>query len=179
MVKLFFANILLSNHFPMGRMNISTRKKKDWYHSISVFTSQDITKMSIGGKLIECTILQFYGKNGAPILKKSIAKISCVGEHKNHKLYNISCRLGSCAVIGDLRTLDGYTAGHGMTTKTIENITDAAFDKWGNGKIPYVHQRNESYNCVAFIDDILSWVKEDIWSPRIEKLHEKYGLYVE
>ena len=175
----FFANILLSNHFPPGRMNVSTRKKGDWYHSISVFTTTDINTLSPGGRAINCTILHFYGQNGAPVLEKITSKISCIGTHKGKNLYKISAWPESCAVIGDVRTSDGYKNGYGKTSKSIKNITTAAFDKWGDNKIPYAHQRNESYNCVAFVDDILSWTEKDCWNERIKVMHEKYGLYIE
>ncbi len=179
MTILFFANILLSNHFPMGRMNVSTRKKGDWYHSISVFTKKNINTLSFKEKPIKCTILHFYGENGAPVLAKIESKISCIGTHKGNNLYKISAWPESCAVIGDVRFSDGYKKGYGNTTKSIKSIIDAAFGKWGDNKIPYAHQRSESYNCVAFVDDILSWVEKDCWNERIEKMHAKYGLYIE
>jgi hypothetical protein len=159
-------------------MNVPTRKKGDWYHSISVFTTKNINTLSPGGKDISCVILHFYGENGAPVLAKTISKISCIGTHKGKNLYKISAWSESCAVIGDVRTFDGYENGYGKTTKSIKSITTAAFGKWGDNKIPYAHQRSESYNCVAFVDDILSWAGKDCWNERIEAMHEKYGLYI-
>lgn len=92
-------------------------------------------------------------------------------------LKRLSPRLTSRGL--SLRTHNGFEAGYGQTTKSIAKLLTLLM-KMGNNQIPYAHhQHNESYNCVAFVDDILSWAKDDIWSSRIEQLHEKYGLYIE
>jgi hypothetical protein len=39
------------------------------------------------------------------------------------------------------------------------------------------HKRNESYNCVAFVDDILVCAIKGDWNKRINIMHKKYGLY--
>ena len=44
-MTLFYYNILLSHEYPIGRMKGPTRKKGDWFHSISVFSSVDINSI--------------------------------------------------------------------------------------------------------------------------------------
>lgn len=173
----FFANILLSHEFPSGRCSVHTRKKGNWYHSISVFTNKNILDLKIKSSL-KCTIIHFFGNKGSPVLETSESTIMCLDEHKGSKIYRVSLWPSSCAVIGDVRTLKGYKPGYGKCNTPIENIIYAAYEKWGNEKIPYAHQRNESYNCVGFVDDILSWAQYQQWSERIELLHQKYGLYI-
>jgi hypothetical protein len=173
-----FANILLSSYHPIGRMHIPNRKKGDWFHSISVFTSEDINCLPIGGQFVKCTVIHFFGHNGSPVLDMTDTTIRCVRNHMGKKLYNVSDWSNDVAVIGDIRTLNGYEPGYGSTETSINDIKSAAIGKWGNGKIPYTHQRNESYNCIAFSDDILVWATKNVWNPRIENMHEKYGLYI-
>lgn len=177
--ELFFANILLSNDFPMGRMKGPSRKKGDWYHSISVFTPKNFTQNNNPREFVPCTIIHFWAQNGSPVLATIKTKISFIRRHKGQKLYKIHCYPGSFGVIGHIRTEKGYITGFGNTNKKIKDIIKIAFSKWGYGKIPYAHQRNESYNCVGFVDDILIWTKNDHWNKRIEKLHKKYGLYID
>ena len=179
MVITHFANILLSNDFPMGRAGSATRKKGDWYHSIAVFTDSNIFDIQIGEYPVKCKIIHFYGEKGSPVLSVINSKISCMKEHKGKKLYKIHCWSSSYGVIGDVRTHNGFEPGYGNTTKSISEIIIAAYEKWGNDKIPYAHQHNEAYNCVGFVDDILSWAENDYWNLRIEKMHIKYGLYVD
>ena len=174
----FFANILLSNHFPPGRMNVSTRKKGDWFHSISVFTNADIDALPVGGPSIKCFVIHFFGHKGGPVLDMTNTSIRCVKKHMGKKLYNVAVWGNSVAVIGDIRTENGYEPGHGSTNLSINEIKAAAIGKWGNEKIAYAHQRNESYNCVAFSDDILVWAAKKRWNQRIEEMHNKYGLYI-
>ena len=173
----FFANILLSHEFPIGRSSIHTRKKGDWYHSISVFANESIHELKDNCSL-ECTVIHFFGENGSPVLDTIQTTITCIGHHNGYKLYRVSRWPHSCAVIGDVRTLKGYEPGYGNCNIPIKDIISAAYGKWGYGKIPYAHQRNESYNCVGFVDDILSWSQFHHWSDRIENLHHKYGLYI-
>jgi hypothetical protein len=170
-------NILLSKDFLMGKMSAPTRKKGDWYHSISVFTSNDIEKLNISEK-IPCTIIHFFGRNGSPVLSKIESYISTTSVHRNVRLYNIDSWEYSLCVIGQVRTLNGYEKGTGKCSKSISNIIENAFEKWGDSKIPYAHQRNEGYNCVAFVDDIFSFSTTENWSDRISKVHNKYRLYM-
>ena len=174
---LHFANILLTHEQPFGRMNGPTRKKGDWFHSISVFANTSIVDLTIG-VTTPCTVIHFYGEKGSPILDTFETYIKCYKEHRGRKLFNISAWSNSVGVIGDIRTLDGYNSGYGHCNRSIENIISSAFDKWGYNKIPYAHQKNESYNCVAFVDDILVWAKKGYWNDRIESMHNHYGLYI-
>jgi hypothetical protein len=174
----YFANILLSLDNPMGRMLAPRRKKGDWFHSISVFSSEDINNLPIGGQFVKCSIIHFFGHNGNPVLDITNTSIRCVRNHMGKKLYNVSEWSDSVAVIGDIRTSNGYECGHGSTEISFKDIKHAAIGKWGIEKIPYVHQRNESYNCVAFSDDILVWAKTKKWNKRIDDMHEKHGLYI-
>lgn len=176
--KTHFANILMTNDYPLGRMHAPKRKKGDWYHSIAVFATKSIDDLPIGGSPIECVIVHFFGENGSPVLSFLSSDIRCVRQHMGKKLYEITAWSGSTCVIGDIRTDNGYERGCGSSDMTIDEIVTIAIDKWGNNKIPYAHQRNESYNCVAFVDDILHWSSTRMWNPRIVNMHEKHGLYV-
>ena len=62
--KTYFANILLTNDIPMGRMHLPKRKKGDWYHSIAVFSNKSIADLPIGSSPIECVVLHFFGHKG-------------------------------------------------------------------------------------------------------------------
>ena len=172
----YFANMLLSKDFPMGRMSTPTRKKGDWFHSIAIFCNQNISELPVKGKMIKCTIIHFYGSSGTPVLSLCEAHIKCSSIHKGKKVYSIDLWDDSFAVIGDIKTNNGYEIGHGSSTIVINDIIDIAFNKWGYEQIPYTHQKRESYNCVAFVDDILHICKYHTWNPRIFDMHSKYQL---
>jgi hypothetical protein len=174
----YFANILLTSDYPMGRMHAPKRKKGDWFHSISVFSSEDINDLPIDGQSVECTVIHFFGYRGGPVLDITTTSIRCVRKHMGKKLYSVSGWSNYVAVIGDIRTAKGYELGYGSTLTSMDEIKSAAFGKWGSEKIPYAHQRNESYNCVAFSDDILVWAAKNRWNHRIEDMHKKHGLYI-
>jgi hypothetical protein len=174
--SIYYANILLTKDIPLGKMHGPKRKKGDWYHSISVFSQNSISDLSIGESII-CTVIHFHGKNGGPVLENFETTIKCLRTHIDKKIYCISGLEDSIGVLGDIRTLKGYEKGWGECKIPISDIINASFDKWGKDEIPYSHQRNESYNCVAFVDDILIWVSTNRWNERIEKMHEHYGLY--
>ena len=176
-LSIHYANILLTDDHPIGRMNGPTRKKGDWYHSISVFSNTSIVDLTIGSK-IPCTVIHFYGKKGSPVLSTFETYITCHREHRERKLYIVSAWSDSIGVIGDIRTMDGYNPGHGECNRTINNIIISAFKKWGYEQIPYTHQRNESYNCVGFVDDILVWANTGQWNERKEIMHNHHGLYI-
>lgn len=173
-----FANILLTDDHPMGRMNAPKRKKGDWYHSIGVFANKSIVGLPIGSKPIDCTVIHFFGHRGSPVLSRLRTKIRCIKKHMGEKLYILSAWDTSVGVIGDIRTDNGYENGAGACDIPIQQIESTAFEKWGNEKIPYAHQRNESYNCVAFVDDILVWASTGRWNPRIIDMHAHHKLYI-
>ena len=175
--SIHYANILLTNDRPIGRMNGPTRKKGDWYHAISVFANSSIADLPIGQQ-IQCTVIHFYGQKGSPVLSTFETFIKCDSEHRGRKLYILSSWSYSVGVIGAIKTLNGYSQGYGQSDRQIDDIIISAFNKWGYDKIPYSHQRNESYNCVAFVDDILEWANKGYWSKRIEDMHEKHGLFI-
>jgi hypothetical protein len=177
-IQTYFANILLTADHPMGRMHAPKRKKGDWFHSISVFSDTDINNLPTGGRAIPCTVLHFFGHKGSPVLSTVGTTIRCYRVHMGKKLYTVGAWSDSVAVIGDVRTENGYESGHGRSTMSINEVITASEDKWGNDRIPYAHQRNEAYNCVAFVDDILSWAETQTWNKRIEAMHEKHGLYM-
>jgi hypothetical protein len=174
--KTHFANILMTDDHPMGRMHAPKRKKGDWYHSIAVFSNESIEDLPIGGNMIECVIIHFFGNTGSPVLSYLDSNIQCVKKHMGKKLYEIEAWAGSTCVIGDIRTEEGYENGYGSSNMSIPEIITVALGKWGNNKIPYTHQRNESYNCVAFVDDILHWSATCSWNPRIVNMHAKHML---
>ena len=173
----YFANILLSHELPMGRNKVPCRKKGDWFHSISVFSENEFP-IDDNGKQNNCTIIHFFSENGSPVLEKINSKICFVKTHKNKSIYKIDCWPNSWGVIGDIRTETSYINGCGKTPMFMDKILSNAFDKWSHNKIPYAHQRSESYNCVAFVDDILYFSSNGIWNKRIENNHIKYGLYL-
>ena len=173
-MTLFYYNILLSHEYPIGRMKGPTRKKGDWFHSISVFSSVDIN--TIKDNYVSCRIIHFHGEKGSPILSTNNSKIKCIGTHCNTKIFVLECFSHSFGVIGDIKTDNGYEQGFGSSNMNFNDILDIAVSKWGNEKIPYAHQRNESYNCVAFVDDILIRVRDGIWNKRIVDLHDKHRL---
>ena len=172
----YFANILLTADHPMGRSHCTTRKKADWFHSISIFSSTSIVDLPIG-ETTKCTVIHFHGHNGGPVLETFETSIKCTKKHIGKKLYYIPEWSDSAAVIGDIKTLDGLHSGYGECNIPIKNIISTAFNKWGFDRIPYVHQRNESYNCVGFVDDILTWADKGYWNDRIESMHKKHGLF--
>ena len=174
----YFANILLSSDYPMNRMHSPTRKKGDWFHSISVFAHENINDLPVYGRPVDCVVMHFFGRAGSPVLETINTTIKCIKTHIGKKLYTVDAWGDAVGVIGDIRTENGYESGHGNTLTSIDNIKSAAIKKWGNDKIPYSHQRNESYNCVGFSDDILVWAEKNIWNKRIENMHNKYGLYI-
>lgn len=178
-MSIHFANILLSNDLLTGRMNVPTRKKGDWYHSVAVFCNKSIYDLIIDDGDVDCTVAHFYGNNGLPVFSFFKTTIKCIGTHKSRKLYCLDAWKDSFAVIGDIRTEKGYEPGYGKTSMDIDIILCSAYGKWGDEQIPYAHQRNESYNCVGFVDDILCWVKDMKWNKRIEDCHAKYGLYID
>jgi hypothetical protein len=175
-VPTHFANILMTNDHPMGRIHAPKRKKGDWYHSISVFAHESIDELPVGGSPVDCVIIHFFGEDGSPVLSYLSSTIKCTKTHIGKKLYEIDAWSTSTCVIGDIRTNNGYECGHGSSIMTIVEIVTAAINKWGDEKIPYTHQRNESYNCVAFVDDILHWASHQKWNPRIVDMHAKHGL---
>ena len=172
-----FANILLTHDQLIGRMRGPTRKKGDWFHSISVFTKESVADIAVGKK-IPCTVIHFYGVDGSPVLDTLDTFIKCTRVHLGKKVYVVSSWSDDIGVIGEIRTLDGYKFGCGQCNNTINSIISAAFSKWGNNKIPYAHQKSESYNCVAFVDDIFEWCDSGNWNTRIESMHQKYGLFI-
>jgi hypothetical protein len=174
----YFANILLTADHPMGRMHAPKRKKGDWFHSISVFADKNINSLPVGGSSIKCSVIHFYGHLGGPVLDTIKTSIKCVKKHMGKKLYIVKAWSDSIAVIGDIRTIKGYEPGHGSTDLSLSDIKSVAIKKWGNENVPYAHQRNESYNCVAFVDDILVWAATKRWNRRIEKMHAKHGLHM-
>jgi hypothetical protein len=174
----YFANILMTSDHPMGRMHAPKRKKGDWFHSISVFAFEDINDLPVGGPRVKCDVLHFFGHKGSPVLDMTTTYIRCTRKHMGKKLYMVSAWDTSVAVIGDIRTENGYEPGHGNTGTSINEIKVAAIGKWGDDKVPYAHQMSEAYNCVAFSDDILVWAAKNRWNHRIEEMHEKHGLYM-
>ena len=172
-----FANIILSHECPMGKEKVPSRKKGDWFHSICVLCNHIIFEMKKGDKF-NCKIIHFFGEKGSPVLDQIDSKISYVKEHKGKTIYMIDCWPHSYGVIGDIRTEDGYKDGYGISYMSMNNVTKNAFSKWGNNKIPYTHQYSESYNCVAFVDDILYFLVNNTWNKRIESNHIKFGLYL-
>lgn len=160
----------------MGRMHAPKRRKGDWYHSISVFANESIDELPVGGTPVKCVIIHFFGEFGSPVLSYLESTIKCTKIHMGKKLYMIDAYRTSTCVIGDIRTNNGYECGHGSSSLKIVDIISIALNKWGNEKIPYAHQRNESYNCVAFVDDILHWASHQKWNPRIEDMHKKHML---
>ena len=174
----YFANILLSKDHPMGRSRGPKRNNAGWYHSISVFAYTSISDLPVGGKPVYCKVIHFYGESGGPVLKEFDTDIQCVKKHMGENIYIVSGWDDSIGVIGDIRTLSGYQPGYGQCKTPIENIVNASIKKWGDQKIPYAHQRNESYNCVGFVDDILVWSAKGYWNNRIEAMHNKHGLYI-
>jgi hypothetical protein len=177
--KTHFANILLTKDIPMGRMHAPKRKKGDWYHSISVFANENIDELPVGSNPIECFVIHFFGHKGSPVLSKLRTTIKCVRKHVGKKMYVLSAWGASLGVIGDIRTCKGYEKGFGSSSTPIDKIISVAFQKWGYEQIPYAHQRNESYNCVAFVDDILVWAATNQWNKRIIDMHSRHGLYIE
>jgi len=155
-------------------MKCPERKKGDWFHSIALFCSVDI--YHIKDNYVSCSIIHFYGKKGSPVLSNISSKIKCVGMHNFKKIFVLECFPNSFAVIGDIRTSLGYEPGFGKCDMKFDDIVKIAFKKWGYEQIPYAHQRNESYNCVAFVDDILIMVRDGIWNKRIIDMHEKHRL---
>ena len=173
-----FANMLLSSDFPMGRMHAPKRRKGDWFHSIAVFCDRSIANLPVGGEWVYAEVIHFCGSNGSPKLLTTQTSIKCVKKHMGKKLYTLNVWDDSFAVIGDVRTVDGYKDGFGSCDLPMSKIYAAATDKWGDNKIPYAHQRSEAYNCVAFVDDILHLCTTGVWSPRIVAAHELHGLYI-
>jgi hypothetical protein len=178
MTQTFFANILLFTDMPFGKQGVPTRKKKDWFHSISVLGKSSIYKMKIGDIIKKCMVIHFYGEKGGPVLDTTYTDIYCDRIHKGEKIYKLSSYEYSYGVIGDLRIDEDYEKGYGECNYSIDNIINIAYKKWGYEKIPYAHQKGEGYNCVAFVDDILSICKYGKWSKRIERVHDKYKLYI-
>ena len=174
-----FANILLSGDHPFGRMSAPKRKKGDWYHSVAVFADESINDLSIGANPIKCVVIHFFGHNGSPVLEKIDTYIRCTRKHIDKKLYILSAWDKSIGVVGDIRTKKGYEKGYGICCQPIDKIISTAFQKWGYERIPYSHQRNESYNCVAFVDDISIQASTGIWNKRIVDMHYVHGLYLE
>jgi hypothetical protein len=159
-------------------MHSPKRKKGDWFHSISVFSHTNINDLPVGGNMVNCTVIHFFGRKGGPVLDMTNTTIRCVKKHIGKNLYTVAAWSDSVAVIGDIRTANGYEPGYGSTYVSINDIKSAAIGKWGDDKVPYAHQRNESYNCVAFVDDILVWAVKKRWNYRIESMHTKYGLHM-
>lgn len=172
---LFYANILLSNDCPLGKKHAHNRKKGDYFHSIAVFTNQNIKDMKIG-ETTNCFVIHFHGENGHPVLDEHKTTVTYFKQHFKDKIYTFGSYEGSYGIIGDIKTKEGYEEGYGCILLTPKNISKLSFDKWGHGQIPYSHNRNESYNCVAFVDDILHRVKYGVWNSRIEQMHEKHRL---
>ena len=175
---IYFANILLTEDHPMGRSRGPTRKNSGWYHSISVFAHTSISDLPVGGKPVYCKVIHFHGHSGGPVLESFDTYIQCVKNHIGKNIYVVSAWNNSIGVIGDIKTLEGYQAGNGQTKTPINNIVSAAIKKWGDDKIPYAHQRNEAYNCVGFVDDILVWSATGCWNNRIDAMHKKHCLYI-
>jgi hypothetical protein len=173
-MSLFYYNILLSHEYPTGRMKCPSRKKGDWFHSIALFCPIDIN--TIKDNYVSCSIIHFYGQKGSPVLCSIFSKLRCIGIHHNNKIFVLECFTNSFGVIGHIRTSLGYEEGFGKCDMKFDDIVKIAFEKWGYEQIPYAHQRNESYNCVAFVDDILIMVRDGIWNKRIIDMHEKHRL---
>jgi hypothetical protein len=178
MTTTYFANILLSNDLLTGRMKGPTRKKGDWYHSVAVFSNKSIYDLDVGDNTL-CWVVHFYGDTGSPVLSSFKSVIKCDKIHNNKKIYCLDAWKYSFGVIGDIRTENGYEQGYGVTSMSVDVIIFSACGKWGDNKIPYAHQKNESYNCVGFVDDILCWAKDMKWNKRVDDCHAKYGLYIE
>lgn len=175
---MFFANILLTTEYPLGRMHPPSRPKADWYHSISVFTEKNINDLEKGEE-IACNIIHFYGVKGGPVLDISESKIKYHSTKHGKKLFVLDCYKHSYGVIGVIKTKTKSKPGFGKAILTHDEIKELAELKWGGEKIPYAHNRKESYNCVGFTDDILHMAKHGWWNKRVEENQKKFGLYVE
>lgn len=173
----FFSNILLSDNFLIGRAHAPKRKKGDWRHSIGIFTSMSILRLK-KDEDIKCIILHFFGCKGGPVLEKTSSTIKYKKTHIGKRIYSLSYYEGSIGVMGEIRTVNGYEPSNGKSSLSCNQIIRMAKNKWGYEKIPYTHQKKESYNCVGFTDDILYMVKYGEWNPRIVANHIMYGLYV-
>lgn len=174
---MYFANILLTHEYPLGRQRPTSRKKADWFHSIAVFSENSISELEVGNR-ISCQIIHFFGSKGSPVLDTFNSTIYCHSIRYGKKIYELSGYGGSYGVIGIIRTIDGQIESDGKTDKSIDEIVKLAYKKWGYNRIPYAHQREESYNCVGFTDDILYFMKYNEWNPRIVQNHKKHGLYI-
>lgn len=160
----FYHHILLSEDFFTIKVS---RKKSNWFHSIVVLTNEKILD-----KLVNCTILHFYGEKGSPVLEKCMTKI-----RKNVDKYHISLWFDCYGVDEDIRVgNDEYESGCGVSELSCDDIIVLARSKWGDCKIPYAHQRKESYNCIGFSDDLIHMLKYGKWNGRIETNHRKYML---
>lgn len=165
--------MILSNDLPNGRCKLTNRKRGDWFHSVVVLTEYDIPQ---NGDPIQCVIIHFHGEKGSPVLDKQKCNIYQAGIHIGVPFYCISLWSDSYAVVEKIRTdKKTYEEGYGQSDLTISQISTIAFEKWFN-KIPYIHQRDESYNCIAFSDDLLYFLKYKKWNPRIIENHKKHGL---
>jgi len=171
---MFYKHIILSNDVPFG--SIANRKKGNWFHSIVIFTKIEIPE---NGNSINCFILHFHGENGSPVLEANHSTISIQTKKRNRPIYSISSWFGTYGVCEKIRVSDKiYEDGNGYTDISVNTLVTAVFEKWGNSKIPYVHQHKESYNCIGFSDDVVHFIKYGKWNPRIVENHSKYQLLV-
>ena len=174
---MFYATILLSYERPHGREPLPNRRKGDWFHSVAVFANKSIPKMT-NGSTQKCLVVHFFGENGGPVMEKSSMNITRDGTHKNKPVYVLSGYTGVYGFLGPVRSINGYIDVTGKFTKDFDRFLENVTEKWGNETIPYCHNRNESYNCVAFTDDVLYYCKYGVWNPRVVQNHEKYKLTV-
>lgn len=166
----YYGSILLSDE-TLGRQQLPSRQKQNYQHAIVVITNKNFTTLD-EKKEIPCTMIHFWTV-GLTIAKTTIQIRT---KHHNQNIYMIGEYKSSFGVLGDIKSLDGYHGSFGSTYKTLTLIKQKATSKWGHNKIPYTHGRQQSYNCTGFVDDMITWLMFDTWSPRIEQAHKRYKL---
>jgi hypothetical protein len=174
-IKTFCTNILLSNDFPMGRAGVASRMKGDWFHSVTVITKDDPLRIITE---IPCDVVHFHGDRGSPVLDSNTDTLEFIGTHKGKRMYRLSLWPDAYGVVGKIRDDMGYTQGSVVSLMSINDILEAAYIKWSNDRIPYIHQYSGAYNCVGFSDDLVYMSSNGVWNPRISRLHSKYGLFM-
>jgi len=158
-------NLLLTNNLPLGKGTIQ-RKKGDWFHSIVVFSKPDITTLQAEMK-IEIQYVHFTNEG----VSFNFSSLQCL--RKN--VFYVE-NFQSFAILGKIRCESALIDSIISTNLPLHHMISLAFQKWGNERIPYIHQYDESYNCIAFSDDLIYRIKFGEWNPRIVKNHAKYLL---
>jgi hypothetical protein len=162
---MYVYNLLQTTVFPFGRGILCDRRKGEWFHSVLGISDVDIRKLEKG----DSAVMTFYDFSNKGVGYSPEMDITYLEKGVYYEKV-----AGAFMVISPIRVgSKEYTESATFTELMVEELYSLV-EKWIN--MPYSHGYQESYNCIAFVDDIIYNIKYGVWNPRIVANHKKYNL---